>query len=179
MREKANASSAFSLERERDVFTIIGQKGVVARSIEEDYKCRVDVDKKTLMVTVKGESENQRNAAVNKMKELIAKDREEATTRSALAKEQKANGGCNKVDISVTAEPQLFSKTKNGDLNAQNGEENDKMNTCNQFPNQPVGVAKSSKNGHGKKKKKKKVDASIDEGTEAGKNLFAMLMSQD
>lgn len=195
MRENSNARLTFSLEREQDIAAIIGQKGIVARSIEEDFKCKIDVDKKTLVVTVKGQSEEQREAAMNKMKELVEKYRDEATARQALAKEQRENIELVATKDNATAmEPvpagsQNLPKTKNIDLDALKVEEEDKKSQIppkeedkkSQFPSKPVGVAADpSKNGNGKKKKKKKkVDASLTEGTEAGKSLFAMLMSQD
>jgi rRNA processing protein Krr1/Pno1 len=175
--EKANATLTLSLEKERDAAVVIGQKGVVARSIEEDYKCRIDVDKKTLVVTVKGGSEDQREAAVNKMKELVAKDREETIARQVLAKEKKKdNAEQVAVDYDTKSNDQI-SKCDGSDV--LKAEEDDKKPPSNQFPTKPVGIAKTPKNGNGKKKKKNKVDTSVNEGTEAGKNLFAMLLSQD
>jgi len=177
IRERANATLEMTLEREQDIAAIIGLKGIIARSIEDDYKCRIDVDKKSLIVTVKGPSESQRDAAMSKMKELIESYHYERTVREALAKEHREN-----IDLDATkdvingmeTESLIASKNHCIDSNVLGMEEDNKKS---QFPTKPVGVgAKSSKNGHGKKKK---VDASINEGTEAGKSLFAMLTSQD
>lgn len=180
MREKANAALEMTLEREQDIAAIIGQKGTVARSIEEEYKCRIDVDKKSLVVTIRGPSEEKREAALSKMKELIVSYNNERTARAAAAKEQREN-----TDLSTTkdddngmktvsTESLVLSKNENFDSDVMGSEEDRKKS---QFPIKPVGVAaKPSMNGHSKKKKR---DASINEGTEAGKSLFAMLTSQD
>lgn len=175
--EKANATLTLSLEKERDAAVVIGQKGVVARSIEEDYKCRIDVDKKTLTVTVKGGSEDQREAAVNKMKELVAKDREETIARQVLAKEKKKDNAEHVAVDDGTKINDLISKCDG--LDTLIAKEDDKKPPSNQFPTKPVGIAETPKNRNGKKKKKKKIDTSVNEGTEAGKSLFAMLLSQD
>lgn len=173
--EKANATLTLSLEKERDVAVIIGQKGVVARSIEADFKCRIDIEKKTLIVTIKGGSEDIREAAARKMKELVTKDREETIARQLLAKEKKDHIELVAVKNNTISCDHI---SKNDDLDALKANEIEKNISSNQFPTKPVGVAKSSKNGNNKKKKKK-VDSSVNEGTEAGKSLFAMLMSQD
>jgi len=171
--EKANASLTLSLEKERDVAVIIGLKGAVARSIEVDFKCRIDVDKKTLIVTVKGGSEDQRKGAVTKMMELVTQDREETIARQVIAKVKEDNAELVAVkDDSKILEP---NPKKDGVLKV---DEDETKTISDQYPTEPVGIAKILKNGNGKKKKNK-VDSSIDEGTEAGKNLFAMLMSQD
>jgi len=80
------------------------------------------------------------------------------------------------VDYDTKSNDQI-SKCDGSD--ALKAEEDDKKPPSNQFPTKPVGIAKTPKNGNGKKKKKNKVDTSVNEGTEAGKNLFAMLLSQD
>jgi len=173
--ERANATITLSLEKERDVAVIIGSKGAVARSIEADYKCSINVDKKTLIVAVKGGSEEQREAAVTKMKELVSKDRMETISRQVLAaKVEKDN-----IEFeAVKDESKLVGQSsKNDDFDALKADEDEKKTLSNQFPNKPVGIAKILKSGNGKKKKK--INASVNEGTEAGKSLFAMLMSQD
>jgi len=177
-REKANATLEMTLEREQDIAAIIGPKGVVARSIEEEFKCRFDVDKKTLIVKVRGPNEAQREAAISKMKELIETYRNEKTAREVEAKAQKDNielsptrNALNGVELAPTEQPVSFQSNQNVDPGALSVEEDTKKS---QFPSKPVGVAvKSSRNGHSRKKK---VDASVNEGTEAGKSLFAMLI---
>jgi len=180
MREKANATLEMTLERNHDMAAIIGPKGIVARSIEEDYKCRIDVDKKTLIVTVRGPSEGQREAATSKMKELIESYHNERTAREAAAKEQREN-----MDLSATkdgvnvmepiaTESLISSQNEIVETDALGVKEGNKKS---QYPTKPVGVAaKSFKNDYGKKKK---VDALVNEGTEGGLSLFAMLTSQD
>jgi len=173
--ERANATTALSLEKERDVAVIIGSKGAVARSIEADYKCSINVDKKTLIVTVKGGSEEQREAAVTKMKELVSKDHLEIIARQVLAaKVEKDN-----IEFKVVKDESKIvgQSSKNDCFDALKADEDEKKTLSNEFPNKPVGIAKILKSGNGKKKKK--IDASVNEGTEAGKSLFAMLMSQD
>jgi len=179
MREKANAILEMTLEREQDIPAILGQKGAIARSIEEDYKCRFDIDKKSLVVKIKGPNEEQREGALIKMKELIETYRKEKVARELAAKEERenaytahsANGENGTRSIKASShsfESEIIvsdTKVVENDVNR------------NQFPSKPVGIAtKSLKNGHGKKKK---VDTSVNEGTEAGKSLFAMLLTSD
>jgi rRNA processing protein Krr1/Pno1 len=180
MREKANTTLEMTLERSQDIAAIIGQKGVVARSIEEEHKCRINVDKKSLIVTIRGPSEEQREAAMSKMKEFIETYHHQRIAREVEAKEKRENIvlSATKNDVNgiepVPTELPILSENKNADSDALRVEEDHKKS---QFPTKPVGgAAKSPKNGHGKKKK---VYASMNEGTEAGKSLFAMLTSED
>jgi len=180
MREKASATLEMTLEREQEIAAILGQNGVVARSIEEDYKCRINVDKKSLIVTIRGPSEEQREAAMSKMKELIETYHNQRITREVEAKEKRensvlsaTNNDVNEIEPVPTELP-ILSKNENADSDALRVEEDHKKS---QFPTKPVGVAsKSPKNGH---VKKKKVYASMNEGTKAGKSLFALLTSEE
>ncbi len=179
IREKANATLEMTLEREQDIPAILGQKGAIARSIEEEYKCRFDIDKKSLIVKIKGPSEEQRQGALNKMKELIETNYKEKAARELAAKEKRDNTenthitneengiGSNKISSHLFESEIVISDTKTV--------KDDVIRS--QFPSQPVGIAtKSLKNGHGKKKE---VDTSVIDGTEAGKSLFAMLAFDD
>eukprot|EP00536_Pseudo-nitzschia_multiseries_P012145 jgi/Psemu1/31055/gm1.31055_g len=179
LREKATAALTFTLEREQDIAAILEQKGSVVRSLEEEYKCKIDIDKKTLIVTVRGQEEAKREAVVEKMKELIEKYREEATARHALAKQQNHNA-----EVDATTEDSTTTKIvangshslpeeHNSEVDARRTEveENSKKAP---YPTQPVGVAsKPSKNS-----KKMKVGATVNGGTEAGQNLLAMLLNE-
>ena len=180
MRGKANATLEMTLERDRDIVAIIGQKGAIARSIEEEYKCRIDVDKKSLVVTIRGPSERQREAALSRMKELIETHHKERTTGEVAAKEDSDNGDITSTQNSanvigtIETESLSLSKSENADFDTYGLKDDNKRS---QFPNKPVGVAsKSSKNVQAKKKK---VDTSVSEGTEAGQSLFAILTSED
>mmetsp|Transcript_16020 Transcript_16020/g.44289 ORF Transcript_16020/g.44289 Transcript_16020/m.44289 type:complete len:1204 (+) Transcript_16020:74-3685(+) len=161
LRDKANEIEAltFTLERDQDIAVILGQKGTVARSIEEKYKCKVNVDKETLIVTVKGHQEEQRKAAVGEMNELIQKHR--AAAHQASVEEQKQNA-----ELPATRDGSKAEVVANG---AENPPQEDN------FPTQPVGIAsKSSKNVNNKKKRL--VNTSNEKGTDVGNRLFEMLM---
>ncbi len=173
-REKASATLEMTLDREQDIPAILGQKGAIARSIEQDYKCRFDIDKKSLVVKIRGPSEEQREAVLNRMKDLIDTSREERAARELAAKEERENAEINEVNGtgSVESSSPIESEIVISDLD---GVKDDGIRS--QFPSKPVGVAsKSSKSPHGKKKK---VDTSVNQGTEAGKSLFALLTSED
>lgn len=185
-KEAANACSTFTLERESDVSVILGQKGVVARSISEGYSCRVVVDKKSLIVTVRGPCEEDREAAVEKMKELVANERVEAAARQAAAKENleldvepsTAMEGSNGVSECQTASEVRISKPDQDPRPVMDGSSKENA-PGSEYPAQPVGITRTSNGGGKNKKKEKKVDATFENGTEAGRNLFAMLVADD
>lgn len=180
MREKANVTSQMTLKRQQDIVAILGQKGAVVRSIEDEFKCRIDVDKKSLIVKVKAPSEGQREDALMKIKVLVENYRSEKATRELAAEERNGDSAQSSTeDLANGIGPVLtesihLSKNENSDSIAPRaGEDHQKS----QFPIQPVGIAAtSSKNGLSERKN---VGGALDEGTEAGKSLFAMLTSQD
>lgn len=197
-REKSNATLAFTLERQNHIAAIIGQKGVVARALEADFKCKIDVDKKTLVVTIRGPDDEHRERALAKMKELIEAYRDEMTARQLEAMERKERGELSSSDDDVDemqpapTESKNLSEKLNGELESVVEKEDEKKSefpvkpvgvsdvspkSRNEYPTKPVGVsAMKPKNG---KTNGKKVDPLSSDGTLAGNSLFAMLMSQD
>jgi hypothetical protein len=135
---------------------------------------------------VKGPSEEIREAAVTKMKELLAVERGKAAVRS--------NGNdAENPDISMSRNPPPRTNSQSRGPPprtnshsrkppSRNSSQNEKTARANEFPTLPIGVTPtkiSAKNSVAINKKKTKVDSSINEGTEAGKNLFAMLVADD
>jgi rRNA processing protein Krr1/Pno1 len=183
-KEKSSTPLTFTLDRDSDVAVILGSKGAVARSIQEEHSCRVDVDRKSLVVTVRGPSEEQREAAVKEMKALLAKAREEAAARQAAG-----NGMLEQHDVEPSAAPDgasecqpapsptgMPSTADQPSPPAAAAADEDKNNSRgSEYPVQPVGITAPAKNG-GEKTKTKKMDPSIDTGTESGRNLYAMLV---
>ena len=176
MQEKKNTKLEFTLEKEQDIAAILGHKGAVARSIEKDFECKIDIDRKSLVVMIKGPSEDQREAAMRKINEVVESYHRERIAREVAYNEQKetidSDDTKNITDENYAIQPQTSILSENDKDNArEQGIEQD--STKSEFPSKPIGVAaKPSKNF-----RQKKIDASVNEGTEAGKNLFALLMS--
>jgi len=186
-REKAMEVLTLKLEREKDIAVILGEKGTVARSLQEDYKCKIDIDKTTLVLTVKGETEETRNVAMSKIQELLLEEREKIAARRAAAKQE------DKMSLSAeTSQDAVVGKTEEpvsrnrpSNTNSQSNSRNAPSRThshdkkgSQKSPLQPIGLA-ASKDLEGKINKENVIDPSIDEGTEAGKSLFAMLLADD
>jgi len=185
LREKANSVPTLILEREQEIAEISGQKRIVAPSIEEDYKCKIDVNQKTLIVTVRGQHEEQPEDDVCEMNEPKEEydDNDVDVACQSLAKEQKENIELvTTIDDIETTDPiangsQNLSRREDSELDATPTKLEEGHKKI-QFPTKSLGIyCKSSKNVNGNKKKK--VDASVNEGTDAGKSLFAMLMAHD
>jgi polyribonucleotide nucleotidyltransferase len=158
-KEQADEVLTFKLEREKDVAAVLGEKGATIRSVQEEFKCKIDVDKSKLIVTVKGDTEEVRQAAADQLKSIVADNREKQAARQA-SKENRSNVN----QVSSPVEVKMDEEDVDSDF-------------ISEFPSQPVGIV-AAKNG-GRNKRNKKVDASINEGTEEGKNLFAMLLADD
>jgi rRNA processing protein Krr1/Pno1 len=199
-KEKAATPLSYKLEQDSDVGIIIRQKGLVANAVQEEFHCKVDIDKKSLIVTIRGPNEEIRQAAMNRLKEVVAKEKSDiAAAREAAAAAVVTNGdsGHDAAESSTTTDEvavstngvasphtEVRSVLSAADPNKSVPEPEDagsdgKKESGSEYPSQPVGLPPAT-NGDKKKKKKKKkpkVDESIEKGTETGKSLFAMLMS--
>ncbi|KAG7355708.1 KH domain containing protein [Nitzschia inconspicua] len=180
-KEEANSVLTFHLEKGKDAAFIIGEKGAFVRSVEEEFKCKVDIDRKALIVNIKGATEEIREAAAQKLKDKIVEERK----KLALAQASKEN----QLDLSQqspnsTAEfSSILNKRTMPDA-VSSDEEKPRSRTStqeslgsNEFPPQPIGIV-APKTGV-KGGKNKRIDSSINEGTEEGKSLFAMLLEED
>jgi polyribonucleotide nucleotidyltransferase len=167
--EQANGSLQIPLEKQL-IPAVVGRKGETARSIQQEFGCRIDVDRESETCTVRGGSEEKRENTIKKIQEIIAKEKEAREEAKAEALAQKKESSA--TSTAPTEEPKPRERSGSSDSVNINGEE--KVNRTNEFPSQPVGVKSFPKrNG----KKNKQVDASVQQGTEAGRNLFNLLVS--
>ncbi len=161
MRQQATATLEMTLDRKQDISAIIGPKGAVARSIEEDFKCRIDIDKKSLVVKIRGPSQALREAALAKVKELIETYNKERIAIESAAKDLTDSVDKNEENMNEAEPGQNETRSANG------GE-------FSQYPVSPVGISPM----YGKSKKKK-VNLSVNDGTDTGNYLLALLTSKD
>jgi rRNA processing protein Krr1/Pno1 len=195
-RQEADGVLSFKLEREKDVPAILGEKGNVARALQVDHKCKIDIDRKTLLVSIKAETEETRAVVLKKIKDLIAEGREKAAIRRAAQKQEQAEGLIETNESSGDAPPRTNSNNRKSPSRTSS--------TSNDVP--PLTTDTTNRNGPSRdilqnhvddtdivskddSKDEKKIesgseeeaptfiDTSIDEGTENGRNLFALLIS--
>lgn len=178
-KEEANAVLSFHLQKDKEIAFVLGEKGEFVRSVQEEFKCRVDIDKKALIVNVKAGTPEIREAVLQKIKDRVVEEREKLALRQAL-KENKLNAA-QQTPTSDDFGPFL---TENMTPNTIPSEEKTRSRTStqesvssNEFPAQPVGIANPKNLSKGKTTKR--LDASINEGTDEGKSLFAMLLADD
>jgi polyribonucleotide nucleotidyltransferase len=162
--EQSNASTMMSVEKQ-EVGTVLGNKGETARALQEEFGCRIDVDRTTLVVTIRGATEEARENTVNKIKDILEKARPEVAPKPMP-------------EATQTDEPEHtpapLTKTRSNESLIGTGEE--KANRSKEFPANPVGLAGAPK-GKKIKKRNSPVDSNIQNGTEAGRNLFQLLAS--
>ncbi|VEU39712.1 unnamed protein product [Pseudo-nitzschia multistriata] len=155
-----------TLERGNDIGAILGQRGEVARSLEEDFECKIDIDKKTLIVKVRGQCEEQLEAVVQQMKALIGDRNEKDNTGFLAATIDDVERRETAVDGSKESSN---AKKSRQSAKKENNEEAHFLTKTRGVSNE---VSKS-----GDVKKEIEGDAPVSEGTETGNNLFATLMS--
>jgi rRNA processing protein Krr1/Pno1 len=191
-REEADEVLSYKLEKEKDVPVVLGEKGGTARAIQDEHKCKIDIDRKTLQVTIKGETKEKRQVVLQKIKDLIAEDREKAAARRAAQKQEQmealkeTNGTPRKPSSQIDSNDQ----TSPSPTNSRDNEPESRTEYSNENIQSSNDVSKSTSKFvqvSGSKQLESKsddktptiIDTSFDEeGTETGRNLFAMLISE-
>ena len=178
-KEKANANVSIPIEQQF-ISVVLGPKGETARALETEFGCRIDIDRKAMTCTIKGGDEEKREKTVSKIQEIVQNEKEAKAEAAAQRKEQQGELQSAKSDSSDDSQPPVVEKSKSNDSIPSIGDDSANSRS-KEFPSQPVGVKKSAKktssgrNGNGKKNKQ--VDNSVQQGTEAGRNLFNLLVS--
>jgi rRNA processing protein Krr1/Pno1 len=76
-RDQANVQASTTLQlKEYEVPAVIGSKGSVIQGLEEEFDCRVQIDRSELTVTISGGTSENREGALSKIKEILAGDSE-------------------------------------------------------------------------------------------------------
>lgn len=191
-KEKAAVPLTFKLDQDSDFGIITRDKRLVANGVQEEFHCKVDLDRRSLIVTIRASTEEVREAAMNKLKEIVAKERadiaaarqagaaltngesgHEVAQSSTTHEEMVDSNGIGSTDIQPPSLPSTANPNSSSGGADAGGDE--KKIRVSEYPSHPVGLI-PAQNGD-KKKKKPKVDESIENGTEMGRSLFAMLIA--
>jgi polyribonucleotide nucleotidyltransferase len=70
--------------KEYEVPAVIGTKGSVIQSLEKEFGCRVQIDRNELTVTIRGGSAENREGALNKIKEILSGDSETEEVQATI-----------------------------------------------------------------------------------------------
>lgn len=176
---ESNAAVQMPIEKQY-IASILGQNGVTARALQEEFGCILDIDRKALKVSVRGGTEEGRKNTLAKVQDIIdqqVKAKAEAAEKRANAEaaEKKASAESAALQVKENAAPQeadVKSKTAATTNGAATNGKASGNGRKEQFPSQPIGVQASKKN----EKKGKKNGAAIEKGTEQGRNLFNLLV---
>lgn len=161
--EQSNASLEIPVEKQY-IPAILGVKGTTAQAIQNEFECRIEVDRTALKVIIRGSDSEKRAMALAKISSIIEKEAAAKTEAAAKGKPERINEPSDE-----TAEPdERPTKTP-----ANEPKENKPGNTGNarQFPSHPVGVKPSKK-----PEKNAKDSIQVQGGTEQGRNLFNLLV---
>ena len=162
--EQANASVKIPIEKSY-IPVVLGLKGETARALQDEFGCRIDVDRKAMTCTIRGGDGEKREKTLEKIQALITKEKEAKAEAAAQKKQSESNS-----EAPQTEPKPIVQSSSNDPLPIEEA-----TNRSKEFPQQPVGVKKNSSGRNGKKNKP--VDASVQQGTEAGRNLFNLLVS--
>ena len=165
--KESNASNEMQVEKQY-ISAILGLKGSTAQAIQEEFDCKIDIDRTTLKLTVRGGDAEKREAAIGRIQEIIAK---EAAAKAQAAADRKAER--KEVATEKSKEASDAAAAATTETSSDHKKENMRENPGNarSFPSHPVGLKPSVKND-----KKTKDSAASNGGTEQGRNLFNLLV---
>lgn len=170
--EEQNAEVSISVEKSM-IPAVLGKDGSVVNALQKDSGCRIDIDRSSSMVTVRGGTLEKRNEAVQKITDIVAaeqavvsereqkkeKEAEERAERTKAEKKQPAAGAA-----TANAQPTEDALDSRKDRTAE-------------FAARPVGLTPGSMSSKSGLNRKQLNDEPPLVGTAAGRNLFGLLVS--
>jgi rRNA processing protein Krr1/Pno1 len=162
--QEANASHEMTVEKQY-ISAILGLKGSTAQAIQEEFDCKIDIDRTTMKLTIRGGDAEKREAALARIQDIIAK---EAAAKAQAAAERKAE---RKEAASEKAKEASESAATTDPIDHKKENKRENPGNARSFPSHPVGLKPSGKN-----QKKAKDNVTSSGGTEQGRNLFNLLI---
>jgi transcription antitermination factor NusA-like protein len=158
---------------------IIGKGGQNISFIQNEYKCKVEINREEFTVSVRGGSEELREKALQKINQIIAEDK-----ASFAARQSERHARCaqetDEAEATGTPKPQTVKATTNGAT-----ADSEKKDRTSEFSARPVGLTiveneKPKKKRIRNKNKTKDIsdDSTLQVGTAAGRNLFNLLVTE-
>jgi polyribonucleotide nucleotidyltransferase len=159
--EESRANIQISVEKQL-IAAVLGTKGETARSIEQDFGCRVDIDRDALTITLRGGNKAKRQGALDKIEAIIAKEKQAKAEAIARRKETEPTSLESK-----TGQTQQDAVLPTGSFEETEAKTKRRVNA---FPTVPVGVSAASGN-------KQKATTALEAGTATGRSLFQILLA--
>ena len=167
--EENNAEASIPVEK--SMFgAVLGKDGSKVNAIQKDTGCRIDIDRSSLLVIVRGSSSEKRNEAIQKIKDIIAQEQAIASEREQK-KEREAE---ERAQRSKTEKKQTVAAV----TDAQPIEDalDTRKDRATEFSARPVGLTPQGKEGSKANRKQFTDDAPL-VGTAAGRSLFNLLVA--
>ncbi|KAL3941419.1 MAG: hypothetical protein SGBAC_004218 [Bacillariaceae sp.] len=158
--EETRATVQISIEN-NFIPAVLGPKGATLKSIESEFECRIDINRDSSTLTIRGGNKVSRQGALEKVEYIVEK--EEGTRAEALARKK------------VYEAESAAKAEKNEGKNHKKASSTSAIDTRDErrhyaFPTVPVGVKAPAS-----KKTKGKGNATVEGGTSSGLSLFQML----
>jgi len=171
--EENNAEVSISVEKSM-IPAVLGKDGSVVNAIQKDSGCRIDIDRSSSMVTVRGSTMEKRAEAIQKINDIVAEEealaieREQKKERDAEERAERARA--EKKEPAAAAPAVATAAQPIEDLDSR------KDRTA-EFSVRPVGLTTQGKSGSKGTSRKQTIEDTPLVGTAAGRNLFGLLVS--
>ncbi len=166
--EQSNTSLEIFVEKQY-ISAILGLKGSTAQAIQNEFDCRIDVDRTALKVNIRGSDPMKRQAALEKVKQIIANEVSAKAENDAKRKVGRNAETAKESGASSDEPPRVVVGRTGGEQKKDNKTEY--PSNARQFPSHPVGMQPVKKLD-----KKAKDEGVVQGGTEQGRNLFNLLV---
>lgn len=152
--EKTAEPERISIARHQ-IAPIMGAKGSNIQAMEEEYGCKIHLDRDRLVISLHGGTYDKRRLAVSKIEEI-------KSANPAPAAEENGGGGDNgkTTQNSEMAENNGHSKKDKPNKSEGGTDLEERIDRASEFPALPVGVLPSDNNGASKRRRNKKKKAS-------------------
>lgn len=115
--ERKEAAALLTLHVEREnIPVVIGTKGETVNSLQKEFGCRIDIDRESCLVTIRGRSAENRQSVRDKIETILSQKDEKEQLGSEPACEQGIQ------EVSNAGEPGIETKNNDAKIEAQEGD---------------------------------------------------------
>jgi polyribonucleotide nucleotidyltransferase len=161
--EGNNAEASLPVDKAMIPF-VVGKDGSVINALQKDSSCRIDLDRNSSTITLRGGTAENRTELIEKINGIIAEAQEAVESEREQKRERDAE------------RTEKMKEEKTQPVVAEPAEDTRKDRTA-EFAARPVGLGPPTSNASSGRTQNKSTKVRSPVGTAAGRNLFVLLTS--
>lgn len=166
--EENNAEASIPVDKTM-IPVVLGKDGSVINALQKDSGCRIDIDRGSSTITIRAGTAEKRAEVIEKINGIVAEAQEAIESEREQKRERDAEQRAEKTKVEkilpVVTEP------------VENASPDSRKDRTVEFAARPIGLSEGASNSNQVRKWNKSKTVSAPVGTEAGRNLFGLLVS--